>query len=443
MMITPQFSLDGLMRWLTTHMHGLYYVGWLLGAVALFLTVARLIPDEKPLPETAVIRALAQNPSAELPLKENWFAFVFGYLAAADVDPFVAGAGLLTEVLNGKPPPAVQVIPPLAKGIVCSPCTEDAANTLRRTHQTLLTRYVQMQSATHFHSPLPASHKVLLPDFGPVLDTQALYLALLSAQPADADSMAAMEADLQFWRRALADTNVMLAKRTCLQAIRANLQARALLAEKRQEAGPLADFRPILRLTEAELSMLHALRHELAIDYAVMNQLSDFLAENMPARWDLRLLPYQPVRTFNLHLEQNNDVLRLAASKAAELANGYTYRPPRLHRITKLDYLFNTTGVWVLDLTDATHLYGYYMLAAHDVDALVVLVNLVEELARKGKLRELDRASFAELSRPYTNPYAPTETASWSDIEHRIYFNTRPGDLSKIRIPLSIDLPPK
>ena len=431
------------MLWFAHILRWLKRVGYLLAAVTALLVVAHLAPDEKPLPDTSPIRSLADKGSAEVPLENTWFAFVFGFLAPPEANPFVSGARMVNEALRGASPPLIKAISPPPTDNVCAPCTTEKASTLRRTHQTLLARYTQMRTVTHFHSPLPASHKMLLPEFGPLLSTQSLYLALVQADAADADTMVAMEADLLFWRRALAGTNLVLAKRACLKAIRANLQARAQMSQKWQAAGLLAAASPVPRLTEAELSLLYALRLELAIDYSVMHQLPDFLAENMPRRWDLRLLPYQPVRTFNLHLEQNDAVLSLASLKAADLAAGYGSRPPRLHKITTSDYLFNTTGVWVLDVTDATHLYGNYMLAAHDLDALVVLVNLVEDLARKGRLRSMDRSTFPELSRPYVNPYDKTETASWSETENRLYFNTRPGEASQIRFDLSLELPLK
>ena len=303
-----------------------------------------------------------------------------------------------------------------------------------------LANYPAIWEADGFASPHAASHSVPIPDLAPLLRAQGDFLDRLSAHPDPAAARASMDRDLAFWRRALEGANVVAVKRAAVRAVERNLRTRARLARAHQEAGVLASAPRLRRLTIRERSFFDPLAFELAIDRAFMTHLDEFLRASGQHRWDLAVLPYKRERTYNRHIAHNAPVLRMASLGAAELVDAYARRPRRLHTLGTWDYVINAKGVWALEMADASHVYGAYMLSGHDLDALVVLVNLVEDLSRAAVPGAAAQEFIERNSTEYRNPFVPREIAAVSPDGGRAYFVSQPGEGGRTRLRLDLEL---
>lgn len=300
--------------------------------------------------------------------------------------------------------------------------------------------YAAIWEADRFDSPFAASHSVSIPDLSPVLLAQGEFLDRLSRHPDAAMARDKLEADLAFWRRALDGANVVAIKLAAIRAVERNLHTRARLARAHQEAGVLAGRSPIARLSIRERSFCDPLAFELAIDRAFMSHLDEFLRDSGQGRRVLAMLPFKRERTYNRHIAHNIPVLRMASLDAAELVRAYAARPRRLHTLGAWDYVINLKGVWALEMADASHKYGMYMLSGHDLDALIVLVNLAEDLARAGVPAAGARDFIARNPGQFGNPFVPGETAAVSADGASAYFPTRPGEGGSPRLRLALEL---
>ncbi len=300
--------------------------------------------------------------------------------------------------------------------------------------------YPGIWEADRFASPFPASHSVPIPDFAPVLRAQREFLEGLSDQAKPATARAALDRDLAFWRGALEGANVVAIKRAAVRAVEHNLRTRARLAQAHHEAGVLASAPRLQRLSIRERSFFEPLAFELAIDRDFIAHLDDFLNSPGQRRWDVAVLPYRLERTYNRHIAHNAPVLAMACLDAAELVDAYARRPRRLHTLGPWDYVVNAKGVWALEMADASHLYGAYMLSGHDLDALVVLVNLVEDMARAGVASASAQDFITRDPDKYRNPFVPRELTTVSPDGRRAYFASQPGEGGKARLRLELEL---
>lgn len=337
------------------------------------LTAVHLWPDEEPLPETRIYRAL-QSPA---PGPRSWFHGAYGFFARGDV--FERGRRLAVSLQEtGVHDRTTE----LSIRVSASACIESAMKCtagmspsevlqLLADHRELLDHYLDLYRATDFAFVLPATLDLQMPPLKELLAVQRLVHAGIRADPDVSIALLRADQDFAHWRRVLGGTNTFISKLVAVQAVSQALDLREQLIDQ-LDATARARVTPLSRLSAAEASMTTALQFELGIDHAAMMDIDSFLSEwSGPGPGFRALLPMKPHATFNRHLRNYAQVLAMTQMSRDQLVAALAMPPSRLPAVTAWDYLFNGRGVWMLEQADATEKYGEYMLALRDLEARV------------------------------------------------------------------------
>jgi hypothetical protein len=417
----------------------------LVAAIAGFaaLGVVHRWPDEAPLAATQVYRSFL----TPAPAPRSWFLGAYGFLSGGDI---FAGGARVVAALSGSAThaaqPSIAVPGRLASCARATPTCTDVLSrgervALLASARTLLGNYLALQTATEFTSAIPPRHDITLPPFGAILAAQQLLHAALLDEPDAGQALRSVDEDLAYWRRVLAGSNVLGSSMAAVRGASRALLLRGRLLEGLDESA-LRRLAPVPALTRSEWSVADAIRFEMAIDYAVLQDLDQFLSRPRgPAfrQGPVVLLPFKPHATFNRHQQDHAAILALAEMPAAEFARTHAALPRPLHAVTWRDRLLNGRGVWLLQRLDGTALFAQYIFAVHDLEAQLALINLEQQLlaGRSEGISVQQRLIDSRIR----NPYDPQEAASWDRTTSMLSFASRPGDAGPVRLPLQISMP--
>ncbi len=417
----------------------------LVGAIAglAALGCVHLWPDEAPVPETQVYRSL-QVPAPE---PGSWALGAYGFLSDGDI---FAGGTRVVAALSGSvadsPGRSITVPERLAACARAIPTCTDVLSREERvalveSGQILLARYFALQAATGSASAMPPRYDITLPPFGAILAAQQLLHASLLDEPDSGRALRSVDVDLAHWRRVLAGSNVLGCRMAAVRGTSRALLLRGRLLERLDEA-TLRALPPVPALTQPELGIADAIRFEMAIDYAVMQDLDLFLSQQHGPGFEQGpavLLPFKPDATFNRHQQDHAPVLAMADMPAAEFASAHAALPRPLHAVTWRDRMFNGRGVWLLLRLDATALFGQYIFAMHDLEAQLALINLKHQLLAGRRDAAAIRQRLIESQ--IRNPYDLREAARWNAASSVLSFASRPGAAGPVRLPLEVPMP--
>ncbi|MBC9249561.1 hypothetical protein A9179_04630 [Pseudomonas alcaligenes] len=281
----------------------------------------------------------------------------------------------------------------------------------------LLERYQGLLTRTDIYDPLPYDIFSGTPDYPTVFSGQRLLLtrAWLASRLGHAEQARhLLEADLRFWRMALAKADILLPKMIAVQAIKrhfiwGNLTLRQLPPKQLQAAIPACWQEP---LSTEERSMRRTLSGEQSFSSRLIVQMkngefSGFHSDGGPPlqqrllySWGLPFL--QPQASNN----QNADFL-LATEKTFSVP--YEQLPKALEDVPTFqskrrhNYLYNLTGnLLAAELGDDG--FANYLMRVYDLEG-IRRATLLLAILRSENVSRQDVASSAqqsELNNPYT-----------------------------------------
>lgn len=397
---------------------------WTLPLLAALLLL--LWPDEKLHPTAAAWLAPASVPIAD---EENLFFALLGITAPLGQDPHTSGERQLQDLLQqwqqaeaeGDDPQqrAEQVMErrtPLGISGVCNWAQESCWQLIDlqpepffatlADHQPWLQRYRNLHHYRHFHDPLPPLLITLPPHYGELVQLQQLLhleLALRFASGDAVEVLAILEAEFQFSRMLLAQSNTLVAKVVALRLFSNGLHLLSALLDL-PEPSPLLyhTITNLPPLNRAERSLEAALRSEFRGHAEQLLHLGSEASTTLPlpAWLTQAILPYKPHAIINRSWPSYADLTQLAQ---LDYASGKALRgaPHPYQQPAWWEWIYNYSGIVIAQI--ATPDLARYALLPHEVNGLLTLLHLKAELrSSEQQPSDLHHPRLPHSSHPYT-----------------------------------------
>lgn len=282
----------------------------------------------------------------------------------------------------------------------------------------LLERYHGLISLPDMHEPLPYDIHSAFPDYVTLFDGQRLLLTqawLASRQGNAEETLQLLEADLRFWRMALARADILLPKMIAVSAIKRHFLWGMRALKQLPTERPQASIPPYWQepLNAEERSMRRTLSGEQAFSVRLITQVKggEFsgidTGDGVPLKQQLLYslgLPFlQPQATNNQNADFLLDIEKAFTAPYKQLskvrAQAATFRSKRQH-----NYLYNLTGNLLAEEFDDGD-FANYLGRIYDLEGVRRAALLLATLHSQGIARQ-DVGSLlnqSELNDPYTD----------------------------------------
>lgn len=431
---------------------GKVMVGAVLAVVALYGVLWAInARDQAPSAQVQAFHAeQARRPA--LADADNAFVYLYGIGAAAGEDPQQVGAARikllaraagteLPQLPGGEREPRKARSPAVQK--LASTCSQDAkacAEALPQADETLaqwladegwlLERYQALIQRPGWRESDAANMAFVFPPYQLALNGQQLLL-LQAWQRARAGDAAAAQAllnsDLQFWRRVLRESDVLIGKTIASSAIRRHFALGNLVLREQAIAPPAGWAVPF---TVEERSMRRALAGELRL---VEGSMDSALASAVPAHtWLERVggalqAPFlKRQATINL-VAADYDVLAAVSERSLAAIPEALAQAQAKAAAVGPGWIYNPTGRVLQQIGSGTLLYGDYLLRSADLEGLRRTAWATADLRMHGQDRVGMTAALAtnSLRDPYNE--GPLRWAAAQDV---VVFDARAKQIS-------------
>ncbi len=312
----------------------------------------------------------------------------------------------------------------------CAELLEDSSASLANSlspEPIQLQRYRALLTREQWREQIPPDVRAPLPLYAGVLDGQRLLFANTwqRAHAGDASAVRdALQSDIEFWRRVLASSDILITKMIAVAALRqhfafGNLALRRLPAEQALQAVPADWSSP---LTDEERSLLRAMAGELVFLEGILREIPDaptaellLPSDHFLNRVHDRLLSplFQPQDTANQAADAYLSIAQQFAVPLERypdlLEQAYTPPPPRPKR------LYNAIG----DALMGGPLDAMYGARVGDVEGMRRAALITNELRSRGIAEKDigDALRSASLRNPYND-----EPFQWDENERAVVF---------------------
>jgi hypothetical protein len=363
--------------------------------LALILAGLHLWPDEDL--SSDLQRWRAHGPGGSV-TAQNYHFGVYGMLASADQDPFVAGREVVeryitfgyapTEFENGLELSEELYLLCTADFIGCNPSAEEEIRILEEMeaqHAELITRYLMLHAVQDFSYPMQYSWSAPFPPYRAVFAAQRLVLARIIERALSDDAAGVawawetLASQIAVHRRFLANAEGLVDKMLIEDMVKADIEAYAFLIEA--AGGQGGQMPPILpsRLSIAERSMMTVFRNEASMaEFSDEDQFWDAAIENNGGAdfesFFAQLAPFQ----FNATVNRMADYARISAELSLLPADEFHARIGELDDVeaSYWDWIVNPIGtILVNSLLEYSNTISIYTM--HDTDARIVLLQVM------------------------------------------------------------------
>lgn len=285
----------------------------------------------------------------------------------------------------------------------------------------LLDRYRALHAYTEYREPLDYAFYMPFIRMTPLRNTQLLYFIDIAAKARkgrSVEALAALQRDMEFWRRVASDSRTLISKLFSFAMLRSDiLFAAELGAVKGRGARERALIQDILRPFDAgEASLAGDFRSEARYMYKTLELSIE------PNAGPLDRLIYKRHATDNRMFAQVQDMVRLAElspDKFAEKAQVLEDEREPPYRIG-LPFLYNPTGE-MLVLIGSSQGWHRYIEKGHNLEGLRRLAWL-KILAHRERIQPENIGRFLNTASPdLKDPYTGG-LMKWDQAKRSIYF---------------------
>jgi len=401
---------------------GLALVGVLV-AFTLFINLSWF--DEPLHPELVALRT-----PQPVSMEDNSYPLVYGFAAASDRDPLVAGLAIVRKLRERYENGERMTLSDEELGEILgdagsdgdwraafpsfdcnSRLSMDCADRLiaEVAHAdladprlgVLLGRYERVLVASRFEENQEFDAYTPLPGYGELIPVGRMRLAMSYAHESTHEFLARAQKDLEFWKGMLRDGQSLIAKMVALAGIRNDAAfLSALLRNRNLSDEEIGALQHILRpLSEEERDIGETFAAETRISLLSEKSLADFLDDKS---W-LTLVAFQEHATLNEYYFTTMLPMRLRASLTAEeffRQRGYERQPYNFRAFPPP--LYNLGGKLFLKRMGAEFNIQDYITRVHDDDGRISLVLLQAEIARGHGRGVDDIVRSSTIRNPYT-----------------------------------------
>lgn len=263
-------------------------------------------------------------------------------------------------------------------------------------------RYAQLIAHPHWLELAPVDINLRIPNFGLVMKAQRLAFIreLAALEPDKANRfIELLDADLQFWRMALENTDMLIGKMIAVAAIKNNFSwTNQFLLKLKNTPQPAAILSSLNQpFSDAELSMRRCLIGEWIFAHSLTNPLEGSGIDNVTGKYLLKF-SYQKQATLNSHAASLNSVtkeLDVPLTNFEEALKGYQEkRRPEKSFTHYLLHPYNIVGQ-ILGEVAPPSLYTDYVVRTKDLEAF-----------RRGLLISIEYMNNEpDAINKYTSPY--------------------------------------
>jgi ribosomal protein S17E len=271
-----------------------------------------------------------------------------------------------------------------------------------------LNRYRQLINYQNYNEATQLQFDSPIPAYSPLLSAQRVML-LNQWLENPAEFIPLLSKDLSFWRIILENNNLLITKMVAIAAIHNDIQISAYVIQSGDlSTNQILNIQQnISLLNQKERDMLNNMQFEIkSVMSNFYNMLDDYSILNKPNNY-LDQFFYHPLyqpqasinQFFTVNLKSINQInaLESPAFYQAFKKEEWSYQPEFKSPIS----LYNPSGKLVVKLGSGT--YKDYLARVHDLNAMLVLLNLRIELALNNDQNITSVVNNSNHKNPYTN----------------------------------------